>query len=1023
MLPTGTVTLLLADIEGSTRLWESQPETMAAAVKVLDRTLAEFVPQNNGVRPVEQGEGDSFVIAFARASDAITCALALQRAPLSPIRLRMGLHTGEVQLRDEGNYIGPTINKTGRLRDLAHGGQTVMSGATTELVADWLPPDAWLTDLGRHPLRGVARAERVVQLCHPDLDNAFPPLRTAKTITSHNLPSQLTSFVGRGEEIKDALRLLTDNRLVTLTGAGGVGKTRLALQVAAMMVDEQEYEVRFVDLAPVTDPDNVAVTAARAFGLPDRGDRSPTQTIARFIGNRRMLVILDNCEHLLDACADLATALLIACPELSLLATSREPTGVAGEVTWRVPSLSITDEAVTLFADRARRARPDFTVTEDNATALREICAQLDGMPLAIELAAARVRALSLTEIAAGLRDRFRLLTGGARTATPRQQTLLGSVDWSHAMLTSAERVLFRRLAVFAGGFDLDAAEVVAAGGEVQQSEVLQLLTMLVDKSLVLAEQSADRTRYRLLETMRQYAFGQLEGSGEVEAVRRRHGDHYTAFMDMLDSGVRATVEQPSDLGALEFDNLRAAFALRADDSDPDLLLRAARGAAWLVDYQLAERLADAAIRAGAAVKASLFRAQILSFLGRGPEADAVLENIGELGLTEEDYSRTAFLRGITRLFTLVDPTGAKRLIDEAVPRTPDSARSCLDAFFTVYWAAMGRPGAALASADSITWDDLPDVAARMTAWATTVAYGDTGMPAQAVVAAEAGYRFPARGSFLVVTDAHAGALILAGRIADAEEVAKRMVRRAAGFPNVQLTQISNGLNGRTALAAGRLQSACFLLGLASDTLAASGDTNGAGYRIELPRTTAFAMRDWPDEATDSLDRLQSLRHPGWRYLDYEWAIAHGWVAACQGSVAEAIATTLVGAETARANGQRAAEVMCLQTATQFGDGSTADRLRELATIVSGPRAGVAAHFAVALNASDAAGLVAVSEQFERIGDLVAAVDAAAHAAAVFDRDGKHGPASKCASRAVLVARQWAISTPALQRIRELASG
>jgi hypothetical protein len=328
-----------------------------------------------------------------------------------------------------------------------------------------------------------------------------------------------------------------------------------------------------------------------------------------------------------------------------------------------------------------------------------------------------------------------------------------------------------------------------------------------------------------------------------------------------------------------------------------------------------------------------------------------------------------------------------------------------------------------LASADSITWDDLPDVAARMTAWATTVAYGDTGMPAQAVVAAEAGYRFPARGSFLVVTDAHAGALILAGRIADAEEVAKRMVRRAAGFPNVQLTQISNGLNGRTALAAGRLQSACFLLGLASDTLAASGDTNGAGYRIELPRTTAFAMRDWPDEATDSLDRLQSLRHPGWRYLDYEWAIAHGWVAACQGSVAEAIATTLVGAETARANGQRAAEVMCLQTATQFGDGSTADRLRELATIVTGPRAGVAAHFAVALNASDAAGLVAVSEQFERIGDLVAAVDAAAHAAAVFDRDGKHGPASKCASRAVLVARQWAISTPALQRIRELASG
>ena len=263
-LPTGTVTLLLADVEGSTRLWESDPNEMAAAVARLDRTVCDIVATRHGVRPVEQGEGDSFVVAFTLATDAVACALDLQRAPLAPVRLRIGVHTGEVRLRDEGNYIGSTVIRAARLRDLAHGGQTVLSGTSSDLVVDRLPAETWLTDLGTHRLRDLPRPERVVQLCHPDLRNEFPPLRTSNTLVAQHLPVQLTSFVGRGAQMIEVRRLLTDNRLVTLTGAGGAGKTRLAVQVAAQIADEFGDGVWYVDLAPITDPDVVPVVVARA---------------------------------------------------------------------------------------------------------------------------------------------------------------------------------------------------------------------------------------------------------------------------------------------------------------------------------------------------------------------------------------------------------------------------------------------------------------------------------------------------------------------------------------------------------------------------------------------------------------------------------------------------------------------------------------------------------------------------------------------------------------------------------------
>jgi predicted ATPase/class 3 adenylate cyclase/DNA-binding CsgD family transcriptional regulator len=594
LLPTGTVTLLLADVEGSTRLWESQPEQMTSAIGRLNQTVTEIIATHDGVRPVEQGEGDSFVAAFARASDAVAAALAMQRAPLAPIRLRIGVHTGEIQLRDEGNYAGPTINRTARLRDLGHGGQTLLSGTTEDLVADRLPADTWLTDLGTHALRDLPRPERVAQLCHPDLVNEFPPLRVAKAVISQRLPVQLTSFVGRDAQMAQVRELLSESRLLTLTGAGGAGKTRLAIQLAAQLTGEFSDGVWYVDLAPITDPEVVPITVARALGLPDQPSRSTMDTLTRFVADHQMLIVLDNCEHLLDASAALVNALLAAAAGLTLLTTSREPIGVAGEVSWRVPSLSLADEALELFTDRARRARPDFTLSDDNAATVGEICSRLDGLPLAIELAAARVRALSLPEILDSLHDRFRLLTGGARTAVRRQQTLRASVDWSHALLTEPERVLFRRLAAFMGGFDLDAAQAVAGSGEVERYQVLDQLSLLVDKSLVVADDGRGRTRYRLLETVRQYAQEKLGESGEADAVRTRHRDYYTALAALLDAPAGSNYEQRIEQADVEIDNLRAAFSWSRENSEIELALALASSLQplWLARARPREGLA-----------------------------------------------------------------------------------------------------------------------------------------------------------------------------------------------------------------------------------------------------------------------------------------------------------------------------------------------------------------------------------------------------------------------------------------------
>jgi predicted ATPase/class 3 adenylate cyclase/DNA-binding CsgD family transcriptional regulator len=588
-LPAGTVTFLLTDIEGSTRAWVAQGASMAAAVARHYEILDAAITGHGGVRPIEQGEGDSLVAAFARASDAVAAALEAQRALLeeswpggAEIAVRMALHTGEAGLRDERYYFGPTIIRCARLRALAHGGQVLISNTTADLLADGLPAGTALVPLGVHRLRDLHRPERVFQLSHPALPVDFPPLRSLDVLPN-NLPTQLTSFVGWEAELAELCPLVSEHRVVTLVGAGGCGKTRLAAQVAADVAGAYPDGIWWVELALVSDSDLVPRAVMSALGLGDTRGLDPLAGIAGYVGDDRMLLVVDNCEHVLAATAALLDALLRACPCLVALATSREPLGVGGEVVWRVPPLSLppTDEesaevmlaseAVRLFVDRALDARPGFRVDRDNASTVGAICARLDGIPLAIELAAARVRALSPQRILDGLADRFRLLTGGARTSVARQQTLEASVQWSHDLLSDPERVLFRRLAAFSGGFSLEAAENIAAGDPLESWEVLTLLSDLVDKSLVVF----DGDRYRLLQTVRDFAAGKLDEAGEARSVRDRHAGFFLGVAESAADRI-ASAPRAETLAALEgdHDNLRAALQWVLATGDGERALR-----------------------------------------------------------------------------------------------------------------------------------------------------------------------------------------------------------------------------------------------------------------------------------------------------------------------------------------------------------------------------------------------------------------------------------------------------------------
>jgi predicted ATPase len=540
---------------------------------------------------VEQGEGDSVVGAFARGSDAVAAAVAVQRAFLNEpwpdgaaLRVRMALHTGEAHRRDDGTYDGLTLNRCARLRALAHGGQVLMSAATTALVADRPPPGIGVVDLGVHRLKDLSRPEHVWQVTHPDLPSEFPPLRSLDAFR-HNLPVQLTPLIGRTAEVADLANWLSAERLVTLTGSGGVGKTRLAAAVAAETVDQFRGGVWWVELAAIVGGDSVGRSVLAALGGREQPGASLVQQLSVELGDQPTLVVLDNCEHVVAHCAELVVGVMMLNRSVSVLATSREPLGVPGEVTWRVPSLPspgsdaeidvetlLRHDAALLFVDRARRVHPSFVVDSRNTAAVAQICHRLDGIPLAVELAAARCRHMSVHWIAAELDDRFRVLTGGARTAAARQQTLAASVEWSHDRLDDRERKAFRRLGVFAGPFPLDAAEaLVACPRDIERVDVVGIVSQLVDKSLVIADDSGDgEPRYRLLETLRAYAVDQARRAGELDLVRRTHAVWWSNWLESR--GNRPTPEVLSEVEEFH-DNLRAALDWSIPDPPVGLVL------------------------------------------------------------------------------------------------------------------------------------------------------------------------------------------------------------------------------------------------------------------------------------------------------------------------------------------------------------------------------------------------------------------------------------------------------------------
>jgi len=702
--PTGTITFLFSDIEGSTKKWEKQPDAMRVALAAHDRILRDVFASTSGY--VFKTIGDAFCVAFDTAQSALAGALESQRAlraadwgEIGELRVRMALHTGAAEHRD-GDYFGQSLNRVARILASAHGGQVLVSLPTEELVRDHLPQGAQLRHLGEHRLRDLARPEHLYQLVAANLPSEFASLRSLESV-ANNLPLQLSNFIGREREMAEVKRMLGSTRLLTLTGMGGTGKTRLSLQVAADVLDSYPDGVWLVEFATIDDASLVLETVAAALDLRQEADRPLMSTLTSFLRDRTVLLILDNCEHVVAACARLAESLLRACPKLHILASSREPMSIAGETAWPVPALSLPNhwreitasadamdilgeyEAVRLFVDRATLARPAFQLSNDNVHLVAQICWRLDGIALAIELAAARIRVLTLQQIVERLDDRFHLLTTGSRNAVPRQQTLRSLIDWSHDLLSDPERRLFRRLAVFARGRTLEAIEGVCSGDGVELFEVVDLLTQLVDKSLVYVEKpTGQEGRYFILESIWDYANEKLIEAGESDIFRIRHLDYFLRFAEEAAPKIRGP-EQREWLELVSQEGYNIRYALDAAAELPD---QAAKGLRMLAATQrfievrgLFKEARDVfeklLARPGAAPRDAV-RAQALAAAGRlawvaddcpaccryQEEALAIFREIGDPRGAARALADLGFLA-----FDKADLPGTKSLLDEAV--------------------------------------------------------------------------------------------------------------------------------------------------------------------------------------------------------------------------------------------------------------------------------------------------------------------------------------------------------------------
>jgi predicted ATPase/class 3 adenylate cyclase/DNA-binding CsgD family transcriptional regulator len=696
------VTLLFIDIEGGVGLWEADRDAMAAASARHDRIVREQIEACGG--HVFKTVGEAHRAVFADPVAALLSAVAIQRAVGAepgasslPIRVCMALHSGICAERD-GDYVGPVVNRTARLLDVGHGGQVLVTAASYALLADRLPAGIGLHDLGEQRLKDLGRAERVFQVTGPGLAEEFGVLRSLDDpALRHNLPSQATSFVGRTVELAELRTLISGgSRLVTIAGPGGIGKSRLALQVAADALDGTGDGVWLAELAPVAEPELVARTVAAALGVREVPGQPMLGTLTDSIGDQDLLVILDNAEQVLDAVAELADAVIRSCPRVCLMVTSREPLGTNGEQVFRVPGLAVPPgdlavpdrlaafESVQLFAEHASLRRRDFVLDQANAAAVAAICFRLDGIPLALELAAARLGSLSAPEISARLDQRFRLLTTGNRTALPRHQTLRALIDWSYDLLSLEERIVFERLSVFAGGWTLDAAEAIACSGDVAEWKVLDLLAALVGKSLVQAEVLHGSTRYRLLETVRHYAAERLILRADADAsdVRVAHRDHYVSLVETGATRLRGPDEvRWLDRIEAEFDNIRAALAFSiADPDDAKPGLRLAAGLKWFCymrghSGEIIEALGVLLARPGAReptrerAQGLAARCHLLNNVGPNPAIPAMAEEAVTIGraLGDDSVAGDALCALCWFTFMSGDLPAALGLVEEAV--------------------------------------------------------------------------------------------------------------------------------------------------------------------------------------------------------------------------------------------------------------------------------------------------------------------------------------------------------------------
>ena len=559
-LPTGTVTFLFTDIEGSTRLWQEKPDAMSSANARHDAILREAIESNNGY--IFQIVGDSFSAAFHNASDGLQAVVAAQRGlqteewgNTGTIKVRMGLHTGAAEVLSDGKYEGyTTVASAQRVMSAAYGGQVLLTQTTYDLVQEQLPTEITLRDMGEHHLKDLHVPVHLYQVNVPDLQQNFPPIKSLDTLPN-NLPAQLTSFIGREKEATEIKALLNSARLVTLTGSGGTGKSRLSVEIGREELESFANGVWLVELAPLADPSQIIPTLAQVFGLQEHPFGPLATLLMDYLRDKKLLIILDNCEHLIEACARLADDLLHQCVGLKILASSREALGIAGEVAYHTPSLA-DSESTRLFRERALDANPNFHLTESGASSVAQICSRLDGIPLAIELAAARVKLLSPEQIASRLDDRFRLLVGGSRTALPRQQTLRALIDWSYDLLSEEEKGLFRTASVFVGGWTLDALEAVA-----DDPNALEHLEQLVNKSLVIAEERDNEMRYFMLETIRQYAREKLFDAKQASSARDRHFIYFDSLSEKMWNVFRsADMIAWRDRAEDEAENFRAAI-------------------------------------------------------------------------------------------------------------------------------------------------------------------------------------------------------------------------------------------------------------------------------------------------------------------------------------------------------------------------------------------------------------------------------------------------------------------------------